>query len=467
MFSTGFGGIVGKKFVVAIAVVVVAFIGVKSVAAAPKPVPKAGGVCTSVNQSVKSVGKMLVCTKAGKRLVWVAKPVAATPTPNPTVSKDPYVSPTSTAGSIDDCKLPDQSAERRQFGNIYGAFPALGSDLPHQGTIKVALIPVDWADLPGQPSPLTRVNEQMKTFTDWYDTVSEGRVKFEWVTYDGWVRLPGSSSDFVIPQSTWSQPFLRTAIAASDPVFDFSGVQAVNFLLPSGQQNIGQSTQGFPWVLGGGVQSNEGLIRNYTVPGAYFDRAPTRNYWSYWAHEVGHMFQLAHLTPYSGTGQFFGYDLMGSQDGPTRTLSTWMRFIAGWMNDSQIYCKQLSDLQPTQMMLNPINNRTNGIKSAMIKTSPTKLVVVESRRWDDRFDCLKFSDRNGVLVYTVDSTLGHMDDMLHLALVPGREKQNGGNCGTAPGYDALLKPGESVSVDGVKVDYTTMGKYDTVNISAG
>ena len=88
-------------------------------------------------------------------------------------------------------------------------------------------MPIDWADLPGEANPLARATDQIKLFTEWYDTVSEGKVSFVWSTYDKYVRVPGSALTYKQAQSGGGDAMAIAAIAAADPFIDFTGVRAV------------------------------------------------------------------------------------------------------------------------------------------------------------------------------------------------------------------------------------------------
>ena len=53
-------------------------------------------------------------------------------------------------------------------------------------------------------------------------------------------------------------------------------------------------------------------------------------------------------------------------------------------------------------------------KLLVIKTSATTALLIESRRWDSKFDTPIQHSRNGVIVYRVDTTLGHEEGPLRL-----------------------------------------------------
>lgn len=377
-----------------------------------------------------------------------------------------YSAPSITSGPIEACQVPDASYDRRTWpSDLAAGFPSLQRNIPHTGTVRMALIPIDWAQLPGDPAYIERMKSQTKKLTDWFDMVSEGRLKVEWVIEPNWTRLEGSPNDYAVPYSG-SYPatdnFFRRVLQSTDPHIDYTGIQVVNYLLPQGQTVVKESVQDFPNMqVFASTSTNEGKLTSFATAGEFFDQPP-REYWSYWAHEFGHVLQLAHIGSSREFSLMHGYDLMGSQDGPSRTLSGWMRFLAGWVSPDQVYCQEAAALEPTTVMLNPINERTPGVKVAIIRTSPTDAVLVESRR-PSEFDCLDAPKRSGVLVYSYDATLGNQETFLKVALHTGGQLEQS-YCNTPPIPRALLSPGESVTVNGVKVTFTNSDRYDTVQI---
>jgi hypothetical protein len=114
-------------------------------------------------------------------------------------------------------------------------------------------------------------------------------------------------------------------------------------------------------------------------------------------------------------------------------------------------------------MLNPIDNRTTGVKSAMIKISATKIIAVESRR-PASFDCTAPTNRAGVLVYIVDATVGHGEGTQTLVPPSGRGLVSN-SCNTPGILDAILNVGDSVATNGVTVKLVKSSTYDTIEIS--
>ena len=149
----------------------------------PANAASVGGKCTRVGAVAKTKNVSFVCVKSGKKLVWqkaTTKNATTKTTTTTTIATEKYIAPTTTSASTDDCKLIENSVERNRYNAIFAAFPAIGGNFEPTGTFKVALVPIDWADLPGEPNPLARATDQMKIFTEWFDTVTEGKVKFVW-----------------------------------------------------------------------------------------------------------------------------------------------------------------------------------------------------------------------------------------------------------------------------------------------
>lgn len=431
-----------------------------------------GSRCTKRGVERKSQGVTYVCSMRGSRLVWVRKDGrSAVPSEPSTPSVAAYAPPTTAGVPVEACQVADVSTERQRYGNQASAFPRLAKYIPKEGTVRMALIPIDWGDAPGSADQLVAMESQARTLADWYEQVSEGRLRIQWVIHPSWIRMPGSSSEYAVPYSgarSETVRFFGKVIPAVDPSFDFTGVQTANFLLPQGQGFVRESVQDWPWQEFAARSTAEGNLVSAAAAGAYFEVKP-RERWSYWAHEFGHVLQLAHIGSSFRWSSMHGFDLLGSQDGPTRELSGWMRFLAGWLSDDQVYCQDRGGLQSTTIMLNPLPERSAGVKVAIVRTSPSEAVIVESRR-PTAFHCpvglgaSAYSD-SGVLVYAIDATKGAQEEFLRVVSADGSPDQNPG-CGTQ-GVPGLLSTGQGVVVSGVSVNVVKGGpgeRYDVVSI---
>ena len=421
-----------------------------------------------------SAGGLLVAVIAGV-LVFSGPQLGLNPPqsdggPNPSASSS--AEPSMVAGasvasdSIEGCKIQEATG---MDGYTQSGFP-ISPTIASSGVVKWALIPIDFPDLPGQPNFRSRVDDQMQLLTEWFSSVSGGRFTVEWVVLDRWATLPGQSSEYAIPLSVNLRDaangpkLFRDAMDAADPFVDFTGVQTVNFILPSGQTIIPEGSQGFPWDEAvKQYSSQEGQIDSFSIPGQFFDQ-PGRNYWSYWAHEFGHAIALPHIGASRGSlPPFNPWDLMGGQDGPSRELSGWLRFLAGWLSVEQVVCLEASNFENLEMTLVPLSGTEPGPKFAVLRLSDTKALLIESRR-ETKFSCKTPTPRNGVLAYVYDATLGHGENFLIPASPPGREAQSL-PCPVEPNPDFLLREGDKVVVDGLAVEVLEHGDFDRISVS--
>ena len=73
--------------------------------------------------------------------------------------------------------------------------------------------------------------------------------------------------------------------------------------------------------------------------------------------------------------------------------------------------------------------------------------------------------RTGILVFTADMTIGHGNAFQRLVVPEDRGLHDAPDCGVPPQLDAILTPGDTVTVDGVAITVTESGNYDHVTIS--
>jgi M6 family metalloprotease-like protein len=310
----------------------------------------------------------------------------------------------------------------------------------------------------------------MKLASDWFESASEGRFKVEWVVAKDWVRLPNPSSNYEIDRSENLErmpnavKLWNDAISSSDESFDFTGIQTVNFILPKGQLIVRESLQGFPWQPEvTSIKTNEGSVSSFSIPGRYFD-SWGRQYWSYWVHEFGHAMALPHIGSSREENPYMGLDIMSNQDGESKELSGWMRFVAGWLSDERVYCSEISKLESTEITLVPLREKDTGIKMVVVPFSQSKAVIIESRR-ENPFTCTMPSKRSGVLAYVYDATLSHGENFLQPVVKSGRIPERSSNCTVAPYPNPILYKDDDVIVEGLKVEVLESANFDRIRIS--
>ena len=361
------------------------------------------------------------------------------------------------------------------------AFPFAPTALPIMGEIDVALIYVDWADNPGNKIDYDYYQEQVKFFDDFYWMASENKLDMKVQTSDKWFRIDGSYEDFTLTfeeeaqrgEAPKKQVFYDAAVAASDPEFDFTDIEIVFFAFPRGKSVFfhgGPHEFNFDW--NGYLRTEERDIYDTTAPGDWFlnsggDEPPWVNY----VHEVGHMLGIPHQANEDNQREdrlwlqnpINGYEIMANQGGATRTMSSWLRWLAGWLDDEQVACTTKATIEDEFYELTPINNVSGEKESLVIKLSDTKALVVESRRFDTYFDRPSPNNKNGLLVYTVDATKGSAQG--NQALLSPRDITKylvEPMWRTSSELDAMFFQGDSVVFEGIKIEAYSIGKNSDV-----
>ncbi len=429
--------------------------------------------CTKENEIIRNTSGEYWCLKDNSGMLRWSKNSTPTTSSGTTVKQKTslvsYSPPTQASQNIEQCKVVQVN---HQQGELKTGFPAPIPSYKGQGTVKWALVPLDFSDLPGELNFMDRVSKEMQTASDWADNASEGKFKIEWQVYDKWVRLPGSSSEYLIPPESNGgfvapdqQRFWQRAITEADKYVDFTGVQAVQFILPKDQQIVKYGIKGNNWYdVVKNYTTGEGTkIDLFSIPSTFNDEPNSgRNYWSWWMY---HFMGGLGIAKYGGSTatELHTYLLQGSTEG-ARELGGWTRFLVGWMPESRVYCRQASELNTLEMTLIPLSdNNSQGLKLAVFPISKTKTLILESRRVT-KFSCTTPTERNGVLVYVYDSTLGHMTEHFIAIAPPGRLNESA-SCFASQSRDLLLHEGDKVTYEGITIEMLAHGDFDRVRIS--
>lgn len=410
----------------------------------------AGGKCSKVGEKEDLASGYLECRKvSGGILQWFA------------LSNSPSA-PAQTSGSSEKslCKLSDQRTVKSPPQFSVG-FPMNTENIPASGPIKIAFIPIDFADVPGSYAPLSKAQADMDILSKWVSVMSGGRSSVDWVIHNSWLRASKTSSSY---PKTVEGSIAQEAFSLADPFIDFSGVHTAIVYVPS---NIGEG-----YSAGSGINlenrsftTNEGPVKNVMNAGAYFYRAD-KNVWGGWAHMLGHGLGLVDYyvrSWSSGSAQpMQGWEIMASQDGPTQSMAAWNRWLLGWLTSDQVYCIPKTSLTSAEVVLVPINRDIGGYKSAMIPLTATTVLVVESRR-GEAYDSQLGAGAYGVIAYIVDTTIDNGNGLAEVQVPTAHTA----DLRTAHGFvkDALILVGESITASGVTVRLVNSGDFDTVQIS--
>lgn len=383
---------------------------------------------------------------------------------------------------------PDFQGERDIMGRYPGnatAFPFAPTALNVKGELNVAFIYVDWADLPGVQSDYDYYAHQVQMFKDFYWMASEHKLNMKVNKTPSWHRIEGSYKDFTLnfdqeAQQGFTprkQAFYDAAAKASDPHVDFTDVDIVFFAIPRAKSVFYHGgPHEFNFLWNSSLKTNEGTIYDIASAGDWF----LANHWVeppwvYYVHEVGHMIGIPHQSneDFKDGSQIVvnnplnGYDIMANQGGASRTLTAWLRWLAGWLDDSQVACVTKESITENFFEIEPINRVSGKLESVVIRLSSTKVVVIESRRFDPQFDRLTRNSKNGLIAYVVDATkataqgnqalLSPRDINKYLDEPTWRSGQE---------LDAIFFQGDYVVIEGIRIEAHTIGETaDIIRLS--
>ena len=432
-----------------------------------------GQPCTIENQRIKNSIDEFWCRKGSDGVLrWGENYRFRAPNPRPTPTPikydvNEYFAPKMASAPIQNCKIQEKSDLGALRGDLASGFPFMPRFQSYPAKYKMALIPIDFADYEGDKGFRSRVDNQMQLLSDWYKDVSGGRLIIEWVVSDEWIRLPGSSKDYYVESSGKypdTENFWKKVLPVVDSKFDLTGVQTINFLLPQNQQFIYESVQSFSFLSEMKTyNSAKTKIYSFATAGTVFE-APDTALWEYWAHEFGHEIGLAHVGASRGEVEpIMQMELLGDHDGPYRELGGWLRFIIGWLSDSQVYCQETNGFISNDISLVPLNETKDGIKTVVIPTGIDSAIVIDSRR-PNKYGCPVPNLPGGVLVYTYDAKLGNQSYFIKAHYPEGRQPTI--RCEVRTTYpDILLHTGDSVKVGAYTITVISSGTFDQIRIT--
>ena len=392
--------------------------------------PKPGLTCSKQGFTKKYKGKKYTCIKNGKRLIWnkgVAIKLSTTPTVTPKAKDSPDPADLSLVSNklrldASICKLKEVSKNRAEWPIGNGtAFPFNPTHLPIKGEINVAAVFLDWADLQGTRKDYDFYQQQLLMFESFYWMVSEHKLKFKIYSSGDWFRIPGSYSEYTInaneepqfgPGGEKKQKFYDAAVSASDASVDYKSADIVFLIIPRGKSVFERGPHEFSFINNAFLRTQEKDIYDIAAAGDFFLASPGQPPWVYYVHETGHMIGIPHQAnedmnkpgvALQEVLPFGGYDIMSNQMGTSRTINSWLRWYAGWLDDSQVICVTNESISDNYFELNPINKVDGKVESLVIKMSDELALVVESRRYDPNFDLKSKNLKDGLIVYTVDA----------------------------------------------------------------
>lgn len=326
--------------------------------------PTIGSTCKSQGEIIKSGEIELVCRLVANnenRFFSISNSFTAEVNP-----KSP--------DSLAVCRLSDQRPKPIQPPGTQIAFPIT----PKYGSVKagiqkIAVVGFDFDDSPGKGSPIEVFGSDLEKSQEFFDWYSNGKVKFEFTTYNQWIRLKNTTNSYQTDEHFGSVPgalkveeMAQEFHAAVSNHINLSGFSSVWFTYPKDVKNL---------------IYNYGLASGWNKYPSFFASGPWNSLialplWTFFVHEMLHEQGLSGHSP--KVPWRLGVLLNGN--GYSSAINSWDELSVDWMTEEEIYCIDRQKLQPTKINLAPIERKQSGIHSIMIKLDESRVLVIESHR---------------------------------------------------------------------------------------
>ena len=380
-------------------------------------------------------------------------------------------------------------------------FPLPNWAAPSTDVVRVAVLFVDFSDARATYSVHEEAERGLPWAEEYLEAVSYGKLDVQYVPHHEWLRAPRSYRDYlkvnVLGKRYVGGEIYQDAVDLADEEFDFSGFHSLAVILPSSHFTAGSA--------GGSIDADGVSLRKHINNDTPKDEpGETREWGPTAAHELAHNLGLTDLYPYGDAHERVGapsdrewvmvglglmdlrawyladanlmvtrvtnhyadgsYEWVEAGGLRPREMLAWSRWQLGWLGPAQVQC--VSEPSAT-VRLAPVARPGSGSVMASVPLSRSEVIVMESRRrigydlgdahpWrrggSARYPALI---REGVLVYTVDATLG--DRPLKVA----------GDSGNGQVDDfPVLQAGESVTVRSYTITVTAdNGDTHTITIT--
>jgi hypothetical protein len=311
----------------------------------------------------------------------------------------------------------------------------------NRGTVNIAVILVDFADVVGDQSEIADHVAQVKKAAEWMTWYSQGNVKYSLQITERWIRAPQPSGDYfwLHPGKTGTQVQTDQEIASAyqgfaRSVVDMSNTTVIWVVHP---KKVTAIDEGFAWRGSPSVFS----IGSDTYKGG----------WPIWQHFLHETLHSHGALGHSPKNSFFGlFNFTGS---PGATLNSWDAITLDWMRPENLYCVSRDRLARVELNLVPLEREQAGLRAAVIKLSNSEALIIESHRrdkWSDRWPAGTY----GVTVMRVDT---RVDTVFDMGSSTGRYLMDDRR-------NSLMVEGESLDIDGVRISLVKSGNHDVVRL---
>ena len=341
-------------------------------------------------------------------------------------------------------------------------FPLPDHALTSLGTVRVAVLFVDFPNAIATHSTLTEAHMGLPHVEDYFETSSYHKVDFEFVPLHQWLRAEHNFEHYLEPTAIGGTAVGRgindEATRLTDSHIDFTNFDAIMVVLPSSRFGDG--------IASGRAHTNEGTVSHTVrINSNPLDQPRAPHRWGpIGAHELSHNLGLLDMYPYD-------QDLRNRPDEPTQSnlartqiglmglgvyypgasanwdadeMLAWSRWQLEWLDSTQVQCVTGNEATVT---LGPVGDPGENSAMAAIPLSETEVIVIESRRRIGYDAPEVFSGRTGlanegVLIYTIDASL-------ESGQLPVRVANDNGN--GIVDRNPILTTGESLTTKGYTI----------------
>lgn len=352
-----------------------------------------GNPCATTGEIVEAEELTFECQEIDSELIWQAYSEESEAIALPDFSSDPLISPVSVLAPVDECRITNSTKQLNNPGEASNGsgFPRSPDLPPSNRDLQVLVVPISFTGFEFDESTYNSVKDAYKKVAELFSSVSYGRatVQATFSPAEKWVYLDGSLSEFGLGNRDNSDVFVREILNQYLETNSADGYDVIEFVTKNDSPmynlqintalNAGNSRYGTQLPISAVL--NAGIVGRYRIH----------------AHELGHawlgfddLYDLGTSEKYLG-----GWDLMDGAGGISE-LSSWLRWLPGWIEDEQVRC--ITEPGASKHFLSPLNFASEQPKMVVVKLSEVSALVIELRV-PTKFDFNKES----VVVYVVDT----------------------------------------------------------------
>ena len=368
-----------------------------------------------------------------------------------------------TSGNLnaDSCKIPSPTTQglRKGFGN------QSPRGIHSQSTLQV--IPIQAADALSKGNPAADYKAFFSELKDFTVKLSDGRWSYKLAIPTTYIKLPnslsayrmGSSDNRGEEKSPYQSKFVEAALKAAENSFEFEGADMYMFVVPPTTPaslfsrisntfdiqfkdssyvkafSIGRSD------LATGSAHHDFFHLGLAIPDHYGDEK----------------YNGRDSTQFIGlTGEILGTDRWGNMSGTHMDWLSWDKWIAGFLDDSQVICSEIAS--SSTFWIKPSAIFGVDQKVLIIPTGKHSALAVESMR-SVGYNSLIPKSHMGALVYSIDLTM--KDFGAGLNVIRPKSRMTSPSSYPLPGDDALHK-GDSISFKGYRLTVLEAGDFGDV-----